>query len=82
MNHLDGNSLAGPAAAFFAFDVTLANGRCRSCNDVAPLGAAMVYGAPMGYVARCRNCDNVLMVAVDGAGRRYLDLGGLTWLRR
>jgi hypothetical protein len=29
----------------------------------------MVYGQPMGFVARCRSCDNVLMVIVERPGQ-------------
>ena len=41
----------------------------------------MVYGQPMGFVARCRNCDNVLMVIVERDGQKSLSMRGLRWLR-
>lgn len=81
MDHLDGNVLAGSTSDLFAFEPTTAQGQCRSCADVARLGQAMVYGQPMGFVARCRNCDSVLMVIVQRAGQTSFNMGGLRWLR-
>jgi hypothetical protein len=81
MDHLDGNVLAGSAAGLFAFEPTTAQGQCQSCADIAMLGEAMVYGQPMGFVARCRNCDSVLLVIVQFAGRTSITMRGLRWLR-
>jgi len=81
MDHLDGNVLAGPTTDLFAFEPTTAQGQCQSCADIAALGQAMVYGQPMGFVARCRNCDNVLLVVVEHAGQKSLNMRGLRWLR-
>lgn len=81
MDNLDGNVLAGPTADLFAFEPTTAQGRCQLCADVAMLGQAMVYGQPMGFVARCRNCDTVLIVVVERVGQRVLSMRGLRWLR-
>jgi len=81
MHHLDGNVLAGPAAGLFAFEPTTAQGQCRSCADIAMLAQAMVFGHPMGFVARCRSCDNVLIVIVERDGQKSLGMRGLRWLR-
>lgn len=81
MEHLDGNVLAGPAADLFAFEATTALGRCGACGDVAALAQARVYGPPMGYVARCRSCDSVLLVIVEHEGRATLTMRGLRWVR-
>lgn len=81
MDHLDGNVLAGPTSDLFVFEPTTTQGQCQSCADIATLGQAMVYGQPMGFVARCRNCDNVLIVIVERAGQKSLNMGGLRWLR-
>lgn len=81
MDHLDGNVLAGPITGIFAFEPTTAQGQCQSCADIAALGQAMVYGQPMGFVARCGNCDNVLIVIVERAGQKSLNMRGLRWLR-
>lgn len=81
MNHLDGNVLAGVATELFVFEPTTARGQCQSCADIATLGQAMVYGPPMGYVARCRNCDNVLIVIIEREGQRLFNMPGLRWVR-
>lgn len=81
MTHVDGNVFAGPIGDFFAFEATAARGRCLACHDVAALAEARVYGLPMGFVARCRNCDNVLIVIAQPGDRRYLDMSGLRWMR-
>lgn len=81
MERLDGNVLAGPLTGLFDFDPTAARARCASCGDVASLGQAMVYGHGMGYVARCRNCDNVLVVVIEREHQRSLAMPGLRWIR-
>jgi ribosomal protein S27E len=81
MDHLDGNVLAGPGTGLFAFDPTTTQCQCQSCADIATLGQAMVYGQPMGFVARCRYCGNVLVVIVEHAGQKSLNMRGLRWLR-
>ena len=81
MDHLDGNALAGPSTGLFSFEPTTTQGQCRTCADIAMLGQAMVYGLPMGFVARCRNCDNVLIVIVELGGQKSFNLRGLRWLR-
>lgn len=81
MGHLDGNVLAGPTTEFFTFEPTTTQGQCQVCADIAMLGEAMVYGQPMGYVARCRKCDNVLIVIVECGGQRTLNMRGLRWVR-
>jgi hypothetical protein len=81
MDNLDGNVLAGPFTGLFVFEPTTTQGQCQSCADIATLGQAMVYGQPMGFVARCRNCDNILIVIVERAGQKYLNMRGLRWLR-
>jgi len=81
MDHLDGNVLAGATTELFVFEPTATHCQCEACADIAMLGQAMVYGYPMGFVARCRNCDNVLIVIVELAGRKSLNMRGLRWLR-
>ncbi|MHA6668529.1 DUF6510 family protein [Homoserinimonas sp. A447] len=81
MDHLDGNVLAGPITELFVFEPTTTQGQCQSCGDIATLGQALVYGQPMGFVARCRNCDDVLIVIVERAGRKLLNMRGLRWLQ-
>ncbi|WP_223624151.1 DUF6510 family protein [Microbacterium sp. EST19A] len=80
MGTLDGNVLAGPIGDLLSFEPTTARGQCAGCGDVAVLAQAAVYGQPMGYVVRCRNCDDVLMVVVERGGRSSLNMPGLRWL--
>jgi hypothetical protein len=81
MTHLDGNVLAGAAAGLFALETTTMTGQCDACQDVATLGQALVYGGPMGFVARCRRCEAILLVIVELPGRVQLDMRGLRWLQ-
>lgn len=80
MTHLDGNVLAGVAADLFATDMSVATGQCKACHDVATLAQALVYGAPMGFVARCRNCTAVLVVIVERPDGTRLDTRGVRWV--
>lgn len=81
MSHLDGNVLAGAASDLFAFDLTTTEAQCASCSDIAPLGRALVFGPPMGFVARCRNCDSILIVVVERPEGRAFNARGLRWMR-
>ena len=80
MQHLDGNVLAGPLAELFAFDATMASTRCGGCGAVSILATAMVYLDAMGTVARCADCDTVLLTLVESEGRMWLTTPGLTAL--
>lgn len=81
MDKLDGNVLAGASSGIFGFDLTTSQGQCHFCEDIAALGQAMVYGMPLGFVARCRKCGEVLMVISDQGGRKSFSAQGLRWLR-
>jgi hypothetical protein len=78
MNHVDGNAMAGQLSDLFAFDLTTAVGRCVTCGTSGMLGAAMVYQAAPGTVARCPHCDAVLATIVESDDRIWLSLAGLT----
>jgi len=77
---LDGNVIAGPLSDVFEHDITTMRAECSNCRQVAALGQATVYGAPMGYVVRCDNCGDILAVLVERTGRRLLALSGLRWI--
>ena len=77
MTHLDGNSLAGPLAEFFAFDVTMAVARCEGCGTTAELARAMVYPSGAGTVVRCSTCDRVLMTVVESDDRAWIRFTGV-----
>jgi len=78
MTHLDGNMLAGTFAEVFTFDVTTANARCAGCGSVAQIATAMVYVSDAGSVVRCAGCDTVLATVVQGEGRMWFGLRGIT----
>ena len=78
MTHLDGNSLAGPLADFFTFDVTTATARCDGCGEVAELATAMVYTSAAGSVVRCGSCDHVLATLVESGDRAWIGMSGVS----
>ncbi|HEV7949242.1 MAG TPA: DUF6510 family protein [Glaciihabitans sp.] len=83
-NHVDGNALAGPLSELFRVDVTSAEGSCAGCGDTAVLACALVYPDPMGFVARCRSCDAVLLTLVlpgDNSEHGWVELNGFARLR-
>lgn len=78
MQHLDGNSLAGPLADYFAFDVTTATARCNGCGSVSELARAMVYRSGAGTVVRCGSCDHVLATLVESGDRAWIGFSGVS----
>jgi Family of unknown function (DUF6510) len=77
---LDGNAIAGLLVEVFGAELTTATGVCANCNASAPVGELAVYLRAPGAVARCRNCDAVLMVVVDVRGAHCVDLRGFAAL--
>jgi hypothetical protein len=77
----DGNALAGPLHDVFGLDLSAAVGRCGGCGRTAPMAEVRVFDHAPGVVARCPNCDQVLLRLVRGPGRAWLDLRGLTYLQ-
>jgi hypothetical protein len=77
---LDGNAIGGLLGEVFAVDVTAAASRCACCGTRAELGAARVYVHAMGAVARCPGCDSIILRAVRGTDRIWLDLSGLSYI--
>ena len=78
MTHLDGNMMAGAFADLFTFEVTTATARCASCGAIAELATAMVYVSDAGSVVRCAGCDAVLATVVQGDGRTWFGLRGIS----
>ena len=72
----DGNVLAGPMREIFAVDVTAATGRCVGCGRVGPIATLRVYRHAPGLVARCPDCDGVVLRLVRGPDTAWLDLRG------
>jgi hypothetical protein len=77
----DGTALAGPLQDVFRVDLTAAVGRCTGCGRTAPMAEARVFDHAPGVIARCPACDQVLLRLVQGSGRAWLDLRGLTYLQ-
>ena len=77
----DGSALAGPVGDLFRVDLTSAVGCCTACQHTAPMAEARVFDHAPGIVARCPTCDQVLLRLVQGSGRAWLDLRGLSYLQ-
>jgi Family of unknown function (DUF6510) len=77
----DGNALAGPMQDVFSVDVTAATGRCANCGQVGSIAQARLFDHAPGMVARCANCDQILLRMVRGPGRAWLDMRGLAYLQ-
>jgi hypothetical protein len=77
----DGNALAGPLQQFFSVELTAAIGRCDGCGRTGPLAESRVFDHAPGLVARCPNCDRVLLRMVQSPDRAWLDLRGLSYLQ-
>jgi Family of unknown function (DUF6510) len=77
----DGNALGGPLRDVFGVDVTAAVGRCVTCGRSGPIAQARLFDHAPGMVARCLNCDQVLLRLVRAPGRAWLDLRGLAYLQ-
>jgi hypothetical protein len=80
VGHLDGNAVAGLLEQLFGRDVTMASGRCNGCGAVREVGAVHVYRAA-GIVARCPDCDTVLLRIVEARDRVWVDFRGFSSLQ-
>jgi hypothetical protein len=77
----EGTALGGGVHDVFRVDLTAAVGRCTQCGRTAPMAEARVFDHAPGLVARCPDCDQVLLRLVRGPGRAWLDLRGMTYLQ-
>ena len=82
MDALDGNAIAGTLFDVFGAEMTDASGTCARCGAASPLGELKVYLGGPGTVARCRHCDNVLLVLVGIGGTMCVDALGLAAIGR
>lgn len=79
---LDGNAAAGELREVFTVDITSAIGECAGCGRTAPMAEVRLYMRAPGLVARCPQCDLMLMRVVKGTlGRMWLDMRGLAYLQ-
>ena len=77
---LDGNALGGALGEAFVAEITVARSTCGSCGAVREIGALVVYTQAPGSVARCPDCDAVLLRVVRAEGRIWLELQGVSCL--
>ena len=76
MYGVDGNAIAGRLFDVFGEEMTATLAQCASCGSVFPMADVSVYLDGPGVVARCRHCDNVMLVIVDRRGIACVDLMG------
>ena len=79
-DYLDGNAAAGELSQIFALDVTAAEGQCVHCGTKKRFAEARLYMQGPGVVARCADCERVLLRIVNAGRRVFLDLRGMTYL--
>jgi len=79
-DYLDGNAAAGELSRIFAVDVTAAEGQCAHCGATKPFAEAHLYMKGPGLVARCPDCEQVLLRLVNVRDRVYLDIRGMTYM--
>ena len=77
---LDGNAIGSLLHDVFGQDMTAALGTCLSCGAVRPVAEFVVYLRSPGTVARCRDCNAVLMVITRRQQLNCVDLTGLATL--
>jgi uncharacterized protein DUF6510 len=74
---VDGNAIAGELFAAFGHEMTDVVGKCRICGTASAVAELRVYARAPGPVARCPNCDAVVMVVVTIAGECHVHLPAL-----
>jgi hypothetical protein len=72
----DGNTLAGPLGEILAVDITSALTTCSGCGRHDAVAGLHVYAAAPGLVARCPNCEDVVLRYVRTPTAAWLDLRG------
>jgi hypothetical protein len=78
--HVDGNVLAGPLAAVFATDVTVALATCSGCGRNSRVAELHVYVSGPGMVARCPGCEQPVVRYASTPRAVMLDLRGASVL--
>ncbi|WP_439688424.1 DUF6510 family protein [Curtobacterium sp. SP.BCp] len=76
MSIVDGNALAGVLVERFGPDATTVLLRCPGCASDGVLARTRVHLTAMGAVARCRDCDTVLVTVVDSPTGHRVRLSG------
>lgn len=73
---VDGNAVAGLLDGVLGSEPTTARLRCRGCGSTGVLARTRVHVSAMGAVARCRDCDTVLVTVVETPVGRLVGLPG------
>lgn len=76
MSIVDGNALAGVLDERFGPDATTVPLRCPGCGSDGVLARTRVHLTAMGAVARCRDCDTVLVTVVQSPTGHRVRLPG------
>ena len=76
MSELDGNAMAGDLREIFAVDVTSARYTCAGCGHTGALATLRLFVPALGKVARCPDCEDVVLRVVRAPDRIYLDMRG------
>lgn len=79
-DYLDGNAAAGELSKIFAMDVTRAEGECAHCGATRPFAEVHLYMQCPGLVARCADCEEVLLRLAIVRERVMLDVCGMKYL--
>lgn len=77
---LDGNAAAGVLREIFPFEITMARSACAGCARQWEIGALAAYLDCPGVVLRCPSCEAVMLRAVHGSGRYWLEVSGMLFL--
>ncbi|HZU14286.1 MAG TPA: DUF6510 family protein [Chloroflexota bacterium] len=78
---LDGNAMAGLLGEIFPFEMTSVRALCAGCGAMEALGRESVYADAPGMVMRCLHCEAILIRAVEGGGRIWIDMRGVACLQ-
>ena len=82
MEALDGNAIAGALFEHFGHEMTMAEVRCSHCQSTSLMAELRVYMKAPGAVARCPDCDEVVMVIVNVRGTERLDMSNMQIMSR
>jgi phage FluMu protein Com len=82
MDALDGNAIAGALFEHFGHEMTMAEVRCSHCQNASLMAELRVYMKAPGAVARCPDCDEVVMVIVNVRGTERLDMSNMQIISR
>jgi ribosomal protein S27E len=77
MGPLDGNAMAGIMQDVFARDMTTMRYKCTGCGSTGVVAETVVYMSGPGTVARCRDCDTILVMLSERHGTYCIAMPGI-----